>query len=119
MSSTIYDLYLNNKNINSRKRLIKQCIDEITSLLPNLHTGQNFNSIIYDYGTIISTLPLDEERGMQLSNLRKHKSKNNPTNDIIITDSIDIYTDGSKTENGLLTGALVTAANLKSIAFSA
>ncbi|XP_063988137.1 uncharacterized protein LOC135168144 [Diachasmimorpha longicaudata] len=89
----------------TRPKLMKQCIQEISVILPSLHTDPHYNIFNVNYSCLISSPTFDDESGHVVRRVAGSGSNPNPVLFQRSSEFIRIYTDRSKRKGGIAVGA--------------
>ena len=96
--------YINNnkKLIKKRRRLLENCILDFQKLIPQIYKTPKFNIFLHDYSILTTSIPFDKESGIAI----KKSTRPNTTFKNIYgnSNSINIFTDGSKSQKSLSVG---------------
>lgn len=101
ISSTILEKYLNSSPSDTKKRLLRQCIQQITEYTPYLYKNDTFNIFNTNFETAICKLPTPEKTQKSDSTT----SNNADSHDNYCSQTVRVYTDGSKKTEGQSVGA--------------
>lgn len=96
-SSLIYDklMYVTElSKKNDRKRILNQCIKNMTTLADSIDTQCKYSMFLHDFQTTITSIPINTNLGEKLT--KDHSPNLAIKNFVEKNDILDIYTDGSK-----------------------
>ena len=86
-----------------RKRILENCIESMLNLIPQLITTKKYNIFLYDYKITTTAIPFDKTLGKAIQKSADPKSVFNQF--LEQTNSLNIFTDGSKSTKSPAVGA--------------